>query len=161
MSRAGLYAPTLVSEERLIADDGTVLVPGTPLSRAGGFRVPSLEELKAAVGTPRLEGLVRSMGGDYGYTLGHRDAAGILQPNRASFREHHPLVADAPDHSDERSDNHPQGTHHVLYEDGRVKTLRPHALHMEDDHLYRNHEGRVAAGTDPEDAVIGDSHDQP
>jgi hypothetical protein len=161
LSRAGLYAPTLVSEERLIADDGTVLVPGTPLSRAGGFRVPSLEELKAAVGTPRLEGLVRSMGGDYGYTLGHRDAAGILQPNRASFREHHPLVADAPDHSDERSDNHPQGTHHVLYEDGRVKTLRPHALHMEDDHLYRNHEGRVAAGTDPEDAVIGDSHDQP
>lgn len=161
LSRAGLYAPTLVSEERLVADDGTVLCPGTPLSRAGGFRVPTLEELKAAVGTPRFDGLVRTMGGDYGYTLGHRDAAGVLQPNRAAFRTHHPLVADAPDHSDERSDNHPQGTHHVLYEDGHVKTLRPHALHVQDDHLYRNHEGRVAAGTDPEDAVIGDSHDQP
>jgi hypothetical protein len=161
LSRAGLYAPTLVSEERLVADDGTVLCPGTSLSRAGGFRVPSLEELKAAVGTPRFDELVRSMGGDYGYTLGHRDAAGFLQPNRAAYRGHHPLVADAPDHSDERSDNHPQGTHHVLYEDGHVRTLRPHALHVEDDHLYRNHEGRVAAGTDPDDAVIGDSHDQP
>jgi hypothetical protein len=161
LSRAGLYAPTLVSEERLVADDGTVLCPDTPLSRSGRFRVPTLEELKAAVGTPRFEELVRTMGGDYGYTLGHRDAAGILQPNRALYREHHPLVADAPDTSCERSDNHPQGMHHVLYEDGHVRTLRPHTLHLGDDHLYRNHEGRVAAGTDPEDAVIGDSHDQP
>lgn len=161
LSRAGLYAPTLVSEERLVADDGTLLVPGTPLSRSGRFRVPTLEELRAAAGTPAFPELVRSMGGDYGYTLGHRNAAGILQPNRAAFRTHHPLVADAPDHSAERSDNHPQGIHHVLYEDGHVKTLRPHALHLGDDHLYRNHEGRVAAGTDPDDAVIGDSHDQP
>ena len=36
------------------------------------------------------------MGGDYGYTLGHRDAAGTLQPNRNLRREHHPLMADAP-----------------------------------------------------------------
>jgi|688.fasta_scaffold02186_6 hypothetical protein len=161
LSRAGLYAPTLVSEERLVADDGTVLCPGSPLSQSGRFRVPTLEELRAAVGTPRFDELVRGMGGDYGYTLGHRDAAGILQPNRAHFRGHHPLVADAPDHSDERSDNHPQGIHHVLYEDGQIKTLRPDALHLEDDHLYRNHDGHVAAGTDPEDAVIGDSHDRP
>jgi len=161
LSRAGLYAPTLVSEHRLVADDGTVLVPDTELARRGGFRVPSLEELEAAVGTPRFEEMVRTMGGDYGYTLGHRDSMGVLQPNRNQRRGHHPIMADAPDHTDERSDNHPEGIHHVLYEDGRVRRILPDGLHHGDDHMYRNHEGKVAAGKDSEDAVIGDSHDQP
>ncbi len=161
LARAGLYAPTLVSEQRLVADDGTVLCPDSELSRQGGFRVPTLEELKAAIGTPRFDELVRTMGGDYGYTLGHRDAAGMLQPNLDQHRRHHPIMADAPDHTDERSDNHPDGIHHVLFEDGHVKTLRHDVLHRDDDHLYRNHEGEVAAGIDPEDAVIGDSHDRP
>lgn len=160
LSRAGLYAPTLVSERRLVVDDGTLLCPDGTLARSGTFRVPSLEELKAAVGTPRFEELVRTMGGDYGYTLGHRDAAGDLQPNRNLRRGHHPIVADAPDESGETSDNHPDGVHHILFEDGRVQRLLPDALHR-DDHLYRNHRGKVAAGVDPEDAVIGDSHHAP
>jgi len=160
LSRAGLYAPTLVSDQRIVADDGTLLCPDTPLSRSGSFRVPTLEELNAAVGTPRFEELVRTMGGDYGYTLGHRDASGTLQANRDRRRAHHPLMADAPDEGDEKSGNHPDGLHHVLYEDGRVKRLMPSEIHR-DDHLFRNHEGKVAAGVDEEDAVIGDSEDQP
>ena len=160
LSRAGLYAPTLVSEHRLVADDGTVLVPDSALSKQENFRVPSLEELKAAVGTPEFEQLVRSMGGDYGYTLGHRDAAGVLQPNRNQRRAHHPLLADAPNESGEKSDNHPEGIHHVLFEDGHIEQFEHDALHR-DDHLYRNHDGDFRAGKDAEDAVIGDSHHQP
>lgn len=160
LSRAGLYAPTLVSEQRLVADDGTLLCPDTALSKSGTFRVPSLEELQRAVGTPQFEEMVRTMGGDYGYTLGHRDAAGVLQPNRDRRRAHHPLMADAPDDGNERSSNHPDGLHHVLYEDGHVQRLVPSDLHRE-DHLFKNHDGKVAAGVDDEDAVIGDSHHQP
>lgn len=160
LSRAGLYAPTLVSEQRLVADDGTLICPDTALSRSGTFRVPTLEELNAAVGTPRFEEMVRTMGGDYGYTLGHRDASGTLQPNRDRRRSHHPLMADAPNDGDERSSNHPDGIHHVLFEDGHVKRLAPGDLHG-DDHLFKNHDGNVAAGIDEEDAVIGDSEDQP
>lgn len=160
LSRAGLYAPTLVSDQRLAGDDGTLLCPDSELSRSGTFRVPTLEELKAAVGTPRFEELVRSMGGDYGYTLGHRDANGTLQRNVNRRRRHHPIMADAPNESGERSSNHPEGLHHVLFEDGHVKRLLPDDLHG-DDHIYRNHDGRIAAGVDDEDAVIGDSHDQP
>jgi len=160
LSRAGLYAPTLVSEHRLVADDGTLLCPDTMLSRSGTFRVPSLEELSAAVGTPQFEELMRTMGGDYGYTLGHRDATGVLQPNLDRRREHHPVMADAPDEGGEKSDNHPDGIHHVLFEDGHVKRLVPGDLHR-DDHLFKNHDGKVAAGVDDEDAVIGDSHHQP
>lgn len=160
LSRAGLYAPTLVSEKRLVADDGTLLVPGTTLDRQGNFRIPSLEELKAAVGTPRFDELVRTMGGDFGYTLGHRDAAGVLQPNANLRREHHPLMADAPDDCRQKSSNHPDGLHFILFEDGHIERVRQDDLHR-DDHLYKNHEGETAAGTDPEDAVIGDSHHQP
>jgi hypothetical protein len=160
LSRVGLYAPTLVSEHRLVADDGTLLVPDSALARRGGHRVPTLEELRAAVGTPQFDELVRSMGGDYGYTLGHRDAAGVLQPNRDLRRAHHPLMADAPDEDGEASSNHPEGIHHVLFEDGHVETHRVDTLHR-DDHLYRNYNGESRAGRDLEDAVIGDSHHQP
>jgi len=160
LSRAGLYAPTLVSEQRLVADDGTLVCPDTPLSRSGTFRVPTLEELERAVGTPEFEEMVRTMGGDYGYTLGHRDASGVLQPNRDRQRTHHPLMADAPNDGGERSSNHPEGLHHVLFEDGHIKRLGPSDLHT-DDHLFRNHDGNVAAGVDEDDAVIGDSEDQP
>ena len=160
LSRAGLYAPTLVSEHRIVADDGTVLAPDSALSKQENFRVPSLEELRAAVGTPQFDEMVRSMGGDYGYTLGHRDASGVLQPNRNERRAHHPLLADAPNESGEKSDNHPEGIHHILFEDGHVEQFEHDALHR-DDHIYRNHDGEIRAGKDPEDAVIGDSHDQP
>jgi hypothetical protein len=160
LSRAGLFAPTLVSEERLVADDGTLLVPGTSLDRRGGFRIPSLQELEAAVGTPQFEDMVRTMAGDYGYTLGHRDASGSLQPNKNLRREHHPLVADAPDDCCQKSSNHPGGIHYILFEDGHVERTLQDDLHR-DDHLYKNHAGQTAAGTDPEDAVIGDSHHQP
>ena len=160
LSRAGLYAPTLVAEERIVADDGSLLCPDTALARRGAFRVPTLAELEAAVGTPRFEELVKTMGGDFGYTLGHRDAAGALQPNRNRRRADHPILADAPDECCEKSSNHPGGIHHVLFEDGRVVRWKEDSLHR-GDHLYRNHDGKVAAGVDPEDAVIGDSHHQP
>jgi hypothetical protein len=161
MSRAGLYAPTLVSDHRLVADDGTVLVPDSKLAEQGGFRIPTLEEVEAAIGTAEFDGLVRRMGGDFGYTLGHRDAEGRLLPNRNRRRTHHPLLADAPDESGERSDNHPDGMHYILFEDGHFERRRLDQLHPEDDHLYRNHDGEIAAGVDPEDDVIGDSHHQP
>ena len=160
LSRAGLYAPTLVSEQRLVADDGTLICPDTALSKSGTFRVPTLEELNAAVGTPQFEEMVRTMGGDYGYTLGQRDASGTLQPNLDRRRAHHPLMADAPNDGGERSSNHPDGIHHVLFEDGHVMRVAPTDLHH-DDHLFKNHDGKVAAGIDEEDAVIGDSEDQP
>lgn len=162
LSRGGLYAPLLVSEHRILPDDGMLLVPGSSLARSGTFRIPTIQALDAAKeGSPAaFDDLVRSMGGDFGYTLGHRDPMGRLQPIEGLHRSHHPLMADAPDESCERSDNHADGRHHVLWEDGRVETLDESSLHG-DDHIFRNHDGVTAAGKDPEDAVIGDSHHQP
>ena len=160
LSRAGLYAPTLVSDHRIVADDGTLLVPDSDLARSGTFRIPSREELEAAVGTPRFDELIRIMGGDFGYTLGHRSPEGRLQPNTNLRRADHPLLADAPAECCEKSDNHPDGFHYILFEDGHFERRHADFLHR-DDHLYRNRDGRVAAGVDPDDAVIGGSHHQP
>jgi hypothetical protein len=161
LSRAGLYAPTLVSEHRLVADDGTVLVPGSRRGREKEFRIPTLDELKAAVGTPQFDELIRTMGGDFGYTLGHRAADGRLVPNLNQRRAHHPIMADAPDPCCEKSSNHPGGIHYILFEDGHVRRVFLDDLHEQGDHLYRNDDGETAAADDPEDAVIGDSHRQP
>ena len=160
MSRGGLYAPTLVSEHRIVADDGMLLSPGSTLAVKGTHRNPTVEEVKSAVGTPEFDEMVGAMGGDFGYTLGHRDPMGRLVPIRPLHRGHHPIMADAPDSSCERSGNDPHGIHHILFEDGRVKTVPEAQLHG-DDHLFRNHDGHTAAGNDAEDAVIGDSHHQP
>jgi hypothetical protein len=160
MSRGGLYAPTLVSEHRIVSDDGMLLSPGSTLAVKGTHRIPTVEEVKAAVGTPEFDEMVGTMGGDFGYTLGHRDPMGRLMPIRPLHRGHHPIMADAPDDSCERSGNHPHGIHHILFEDGRVKTVPEAQIHG-DDHLFRNHDGHTAAGKDAEDAVIGDSHHQP
>jgi hypothetical protein len=101
------------------------------------------------------------MGGDFGYTLGYRDANEVLQENRDLRRNNHPLMADAPNESGHRSDNHPKGLHHILFEDGRVERVQADDLHRDDDHLFRNHDGEHRAGKDVDDAVIGDSHHQP
>ena len=161
LSRAGLYAPTLVAEHRLKADDGTLLVPGSSLSQSGTFRIPSLEELEEAVGAARLEMLVRQMGGDFGYTMSHRDVAGVLQPIRDTRRGDHPIMADAPADHGLHALNHPSGLHHILFEDGRVQRVFDPTFAADRDHLYRNHRGTVAAGVDADDAAIGGSHHQP
>lgn len=161
LSRAGLYAPTLVAEHRLQADDGTLLVPGSSLSQSGTFRIPSVEELERAVGTARLEMLVRQMGGDFGYTLGHRNEAGDLQSIGDSRRSHHPIMADAPADHGFHARHHPSGLHHVLFEDGRVQRVFDPTFADDHDHLYRNHDGDLAAGVDPDDSAIGGSHHQP
>lgn len=161
LSRAGLYAPTLVAEHRLKADDGTLLVPGSTLSQSGTFRIPSMEELEEAVGADRLEMLVRQMGGDFGYTLSHRNADGVLQPIRDTRRGDHPIMADAPADHGLHALNHPSGLHHILFEDGRVQRVFDPTFAADRDHLYRNHQGALAAGVDADDAAIGGSHHQP
>lgn len=161
LSRAGLYAPTLVAEHRLRSDDGTLLVPGSALSNSGTFRIPSVEELEEAVGTARLEMLVRQMGGDFGYTLGHRDETGSLQPIRDSRRGHHPIMADAPADHGLHAVNHPSGLHHILFEDGRVQRVFDPTFAADRDHLYHNHDGDIAAGVDIDDSAIGGSHHRP
>jgi len=160
LSRAGLYAPILLSEEPLAADDGTVILPGTPLAKTGRYRVPSLEELEAAIGTDEFDDMVRTMGGDFGYTLGHRCPEGDLQKILDRRRAEHPLMADAPDDRGRASPNHPGGLHHVLFEDGHVKRLFVDQIGGH-DHIYHNHHGVVAAGVCEDDAAIGASHHKP
>jgi hypothetical protein len=52
-----------------------------------------------------------------------------------------------------------------VYEDGHVERIWVTSSTLDklhkNDHLYLNNDGKIAAGKNVEDAVIGDSHHQP
>jgi uncharacterized protein DUF1559 len=155
---AGIYAPTLVTFEQL--PHTVFLCPSSSLARGRGeFRVPTLDELDQATG-PTLVALQNSMGGDYGYTLGYIEG-GKLQKPRSGGRPMFPILADAPSDTlpGRVSANHRGQGQNLLCEDGHVRYLVkvPSAELLDDP--FHNRDGRVAAGLDRDDAVIGTSGD--
>jgi len=157
---AGIYAPTLVTFEQL--PHTVFLCPSSSLSRSRGeFCVPALEELDKATGA-KLIALQNAMGGDYGYTLGYIEG-GKLQKPRSGGRPMFAILADAPSDTlpGRASANHRGRGQNLLCEDGHVRFFvkLPSAELLDDP--FHNREGRVAAGLDWDDAVIGTSGDPP
>jgi hypothetical protein len=112
----------------------------------------------------RGEELVRlreSMGGSFGYSLGYLD--GRTYTTRNLGRPHFALMADVPSPMPAgfQSANHGGRGQNVLFEDGRIVfyvTPRPNA---QADDVFVNEVGMVAAGVNPNDAVIGPSRALP
>jgi hypothetical protein len=157
---AGIYAPTLVSYQHVPAK--LFLCPSSPLVRSGSeFRVPTLDELDKATGQ-KLVALQQSMGGDYGYTLGYTQD-GKLQKPCNSRRPGFALLADAPSDTQPGrvSANHRGRGQNLLYEDGHVQFLMKLPSPDLTDDPFHNRDGRVAAGLDCDDAVLGTSSDPP
>lgn len=171
MGAAGIYAARL-ADSQLLSDPRTLICPDSDLANhAGGFRVPTLDELQRAHGE-ELARLQQSMGGSYGYNLGYV-FHGQIQPPRNLQRPHFALMADAPrpeslpgaaDQPDAaaepRSMNHGGRGHNVLFEDGHVDFLtgsRAGGL----DNIFLNDEGHVAVGLHQDDAVIAGSGAHP
>ncbi|MBN2475328.1 MAG: hypothetical protein JXB62_12010 [Pirellulales bacterium] len=161
LAAAGIYAPTL-KEAGLLTDDRWVLCPGSPLADQGPLDVPSMEELDAA-SPAQLVAWRKSMGGSYGYHLGHvRD--GVYQGTKDLNRSHFPLMADAPAGvliPGYQSDHHAGRGQNVLFEDGRVQFLTTSRLVPDNDDIFANDDGDVAAGKHPDDSVIGPSYAVP
>jgi hypothetical protein len=88
---------------------------------------------------------------------------GRLVRARDARRPNYVLVGDAPSDSRPRrvSANHNGRGQNVLYEDGHIQLLRELPSPRLLDDPYHNREGWVAAGVDPDDAVLGASADLP
>lgn len=158
-STAGIVAPTLVSHK--LADPQMFLCPAAIRSRTELPRVIALEELD------RLEGLElraaqRTMGGDYGYSMGYVSDGRLLR-SRDTRRPNFALIGDAPSDSQLKriSANHGGRGQNVLFEDGHIQFLRQRVAPLLLDDFYHNHEGWVAAGVEPDDAVLGAGADKP
>jgi hypothetical protein len=168
---AGIYALNLI-DKQLVQDTKLFLCPGSPkFAAAGGRRIPklpTLEELDRATGDQLLR-YQAEIGGDFGFNMGYFADDEVLPP-RNSRRVNYALLADAPsDLKPGRASTHHAGRgQNVLFEDGQVRlvnldntladgTSSESAL----DDPYHNRAGKVAAGLDIIDAVLGRSNDRP
>lgn len=159
---AGVYAPLLVSNQ-LIENRRAFVCPNSALAKMlDGWDLPTLEELDEAVGDA-VEKLQTRMGGSFGYSLGHVEDRKYVAPVNRN-REFFALLGDMPsDNNPHRfSDNHGGKGQNVFFEGGRVQFVSKQTLAQSpmDDPFY-NRQGLVAAGLDPNDAVLGGSAARP
>jgi hypothetical protein len=160
-NRAGVYAPTLVNDQ-LVLDPRTFVCPtgyyGMNLER---LQIPSWEQLDAATGE-ELARLHAAMGGDFGYNMGYTQDGELITP-RDQRRANYPLLADRP--SDDRPGRttayHAGRGQNILCEDGSIRWCPTVPTPELIDDPFHNRAGKVAAGLDPQDAVIGASSDSP
>jgi len=156
------FAASLLAGNQLLPSERTVLCASSPAIRQiANFRVPRPEEVDQAKG-PMLVALQRTMGGDYGYTMGYAHEGKLKRPGNAR-RSEIGLVSDAPsDRQPARtSANHYGRGQNVFFEDGSIKLVVDVPTTPRADDPFHNRDGLVAAGLDGEDAVLGASADQP
>ncbi len=159
-ARAGIYAPTLI-DNGFLSEPRAVVCPECPLAAEADFQVPSLATLSAASGAA-LASLHRVMGGSYGYTFGYQ-VNGRYQGTRNWGRPNFALVADAPTFAalGRASMIHASQGQNVLFEDGHVTFVRGDQADTAGDRFFVNDAGVVAAGSQPDDSVIGPSDAAP
>ena len=160
LSAAGVYAPIL-ADDGYLTESGAVLCPESPQAQQKDFRVPTLAELRSAVGQ-ELSRIQHQMGGSYGYCLGYFDH-GVYQPTRNLNRDYFAIMADAPsdDRPNHQSDNHGGLGQNVLFEDLHVKFCTKTRLAEGTDDFYTNDNRQVAPGLHRDDSVIAASGTAP
>jgi hypothetical protein len=159
LAAAGIYAPVL-AHDGFLTDPQRVLCPEALSEDARDFRIPTLEELRAASETAGAH-LRQEMGGNYGYCLGHLEH-GALVPTKNLGRPAFAVMADAP--SDvlpgHQSINHGGRGQNVLFEDGHVEFATMTQSRGGDD-IFANDDHLVSAGIHREDSVIAPSGTAP
>jgi len=161
LAAAGIYAPTLLGSN-FLADMRQIICPDSSLADNTEFEIPSLEKLQSTADSRELDRLHRSMGGSYGYCLGHM-LHGCYHHTKNLRRKDFAVMADAPSAHlpSYQSANHGGSGQNVLYEDRRVQfVVSPKPNHQADD-FFVNDDGLVAAGTHRDDSVIGPSAARP
>ncbi len=160
LSVAGIYAPTLVGDDYL-TDVRYLVCPASELAERREIAVPPVEQLEV-MPDPELAELVPTLGGSYGYSLGHTEN-GEYYPTRNLVRPTFALMADEPslDQPGYQSDNHGGLGQNVLFEDGHVKFVTSPKANEELDDFFVNDVGLVAAGSHWNDSVVAPSASRP
>jgi hypothetical protein len=153
LAAGGVYAPTL-QNGGFLTDGRRVICPDSALVAERDFRIPSLDEIRAA-GAGDLTRLRSEMGGSYGYCIGYLDN-GVFQATRNFSRPRFALMADAPtpDLPNHQSLNHGGLGQNVLFEDGHVAFLTSSKPCDLGDDIFANDAQVVAVGLHRDDSVI-------
>lgn len=162
--RAGFFVSKL-RDEGVLPTDAHLRCPANRAKAPVAYTLKELEE-KAQAAPEEFEQIVKELSGCYAYSLGYKDAEGQNRPlRRGTVANDHliPIMADKPSvNGDERgnSPNHNRRGQNILYLDGHVE-FHTTPFIRGNDHIYLNNDGKVAAGLDPWDTVLGRSEDKP
>lgn len=156
LAASGCYGPVL-KEYGLLENDSLLSCAGIADNKPA--HIPTVAQLEAADGV-QLISLRKSMGGDFGYSMGYHENGAYQAPQNIG-RTNVVLLADAPSNTlpGRRSSNHGKNGQNCLFEDGRVQFIAGHAVGR--DAIYENDYGIVAPGSHPDDSVIAPSHLSP
>lgn len=156
LAASGCYGPIL-KEHGLLEDDSWLACAGVADDMP--IHIPTIAQLESSDGM-QLVSLQKSMGGNYGYSLGQKEN-GVYRAPQNSGRTNVVLLADAPSIAlpGRRSSNHGSHGQNGLFEDGRVQFIAGHSIGR--DAIYENDYGIVAPGSHPDDSVIAPSHLSP
>lgn len=150
---AGVYGPILLSGG-FIEDQRVFWCPGALRQGAVAFPMPTMAQLQQ-IDSSQQESLTAGLGGSYGYCLGYMDQ-GQYRPIRNRHRSYFVLLADAPQlgTTEVQSLHHGGKGQNVCFEDGHVEFISGCRVPPAQDHIYLNHQGVLAPGIGPEDAVV-------
>jgi hypothetical protein len=156
LAASGCYGPIL-KQHGLLEEDSLLSCAG--IADDSPTHIPTIAQLQAADGM-QLISLKKSMGGDFGYSMGYQENGTYRSPQNVG-RTNVVLLADAPSNTlpGRRSSNHGRSGQNCLFEDGRVQFISGHSVGR--DAIYENDYGIVAPGSHPDDSVIAPSHLSP
>ncbi|MEL7497228.1 MAG: hypothetical protein AAFN77_06425 [Planctomycetota bacterium] len=158
LSASGCYGPIL-KDAGLLNDDSLLACAGLGSSVAPVF-IPTCQQVLAAATRTEINHYHQTMGGHYGYSMGHCEDSQYVAP-RNGGQTFVVLLADRPstEQPGRTSLNHRGVGQNCLFADGRVGFVKGHAYG--NDALFENDYGVVAPGSSEFDNVIAPSHLSP
>jgi hypothetical protein len=157
INAAGMWAPTLVSQNYVPQGGKTFVCPGSQQADLPGFHVPTIDELQA-MKAKELAAVLPQLSGSYAITLGYHDNAdGRYRLQKDQHREHFAVAADRPGKNGTNSPNHGGRGQDVLFDDGHVQWLTTPEIGADGDNIFVNGNHLIEAGIHSNDAVIAPS----
>jgi prepilin-type processing-associated H-X9-DG protein len=151
-SFAGMFVPIL-SGSGFLSDDH-LACEGTDHRCELPPTAKEVEELWQQADQAAFQRRARQLAGNYAYSLGYRDGAGVRGPRRGD-NPYRPILADHHPNpgGPSNSPNHGGRGQNVLFTDGHVRFLTTPLIGG--DNMYLNRENKVLAGVDADDIVLG------
>jgi hypothetical protein len=158
---AGIFVPCL-NDARLVTDKMSTICPAAgPAQSPPSYTTAQLDALYRS-DPIRYTAVAPTLSAGYAYSLGYADKNGRLQTLRNDSGDLLPLLADRPPRGvTGASPNHGGSGQNVLYIGGNVRWCRDRTAGVEQDDIYLNRNGDVAAGVDRTDTVLGPSEAAP
>ena len=157
---AAIVYPVL-HDAKLLTKEHQYACPGSNIDSSA---VTTMQEVRAMDPTA-FQAWVRSMQGSYAYSLGYTSSGQVMGQRLEEGKPSSliPLMADIPPANPSYGNSAAHAGHgqHVLYADGHVSFAVSRHVGYNQDDIYLNRAGVVAAGVDWTDAVLSSGSGKP